>query len=211
MKIYSFETLPSTQTWLVEQVKAGSVTLPCAVITEMQTDGIGSRNNRWIGKKGNFFASVAMPQSHLPDDLPLGATSIYFACVMKETLEELGSEVWVKWPNDFYLQERKVGGCITLKKGDVLIAGIGLNLVEAPLEFAHLDITISPHQLLERFLKTLQAVPSWKHIFSNFRLEFEKSKHFYTHIGNERVDLRDAVLNEDGSLMIGNRRVVSLR
>jgi BirA family biotin operon repressor/biotin-[acetyl-CoA-carboxylase] ligase len=211
LKIYSFERLPSTQTWLVEQVQAGGVTPPCAVITEMQTDGIGSRNNRWIGKKGNFFASVAMPQSHLPEDLPLGATSIYFAYVMKETLEGLGSKVWVKWPNDFYLEDRKVGGCITLKKGDVLIAGIGLNLVDAPLEFGCLDITLSPHKLLEQFLKTLKAVPSWKQIFSNFRLEFEKSKHFYTHVGNEKVDLKDAVLNEDGSLMIGKRRVVSLR
>jgi BirA family biotin operon repressor/biotin-[acetyl-CoA-carboxylase] ligase len=211
LTIYSFETLPSTQTWLIGKVKEGSVDLPCAVIAEMQTDGIGSRENRWIGKKGNFFASVAIDQSMLPDDLPVSATSIYFAFLMKKTVEKLGSGAWVKWPNDLYLQERKIGGCITAKKGDVLIAGIGVNIVDAPLDFGILDLDIAPLELLKAFLRQVESAPSWKQIFSNFSLEFEKSKRFHTHVENETLDLTDAVLNEDGSLMIGKRRVVSLR
>ncbi|BDY12348.1 biotin--[acetyl-CoA-carboxylase] ligase [Hydrogenimonas cancrithermarum] len=211
MTIYSFETLPSTQAWLIEKVKENRVDLPCAVIAQMQTEGIGSRDNRWIGKKGNFFASVAMPQTMLPDDLPISATSIYFAFLMKKTVEKLGSGAWVKWPNDLYLNGRKIGGCITAKKGDAVIAGIGVNIVDAPLDFGTLDLDITPLELLETFLRSVETSPSWKQIFSNFSLEFEKSKHFYTHVGNETLDLTDAVLNEDGSLMIGNRRVVSLR
>jgi len=211
LKIYSFETLPSTQKWLIEKVQEDGVEIPCAVITEMQTDGIGSRNNSWIGSKGNFFASIAISEDQLPNDLPITATSIYFAYLMKNSLKQLGSKVWVKWPNDLYIETSKVGGCITVKKGKVLIAGIGINIINAPLDFGVLDIDVSTSELLQNFLKRVEETPSWKQIFSNFRLEFEKSKEFYTHIGNEKLSLNDAVLNEDGSLTIGKRRVVSLR
>ncbi len=184
---------------------------PCAVIANMQTDGIGSRENRWIGKRGNFFASILLPEENLPKDLPLGAASIYFAFLMKETLKKTGSEVWLKWPNDFYLKETKTGGCITAKKGKNVIVGIGINIVSAPHGFGVLDIDIEPMELLETFLKNLENLPSWKQIFSNYSLEFEKSKKYCTHAGNEMLKLSDAVLQNDGSLMIGKRRVVSLR
>ncbi|WP_353663058.1 biotin--[acetyl-CoA-carboxylase] ligase [Hydrogenimonas sp. SS33] len=211
MTIYSFETLPSTQRWLADKAAAGEVEIPCAVITEFQSDGIGSRNNRWIGKRGNFFASVAVKEADLPEDLPLTAVSIYFAWTMKKVLQDLGSEAWVKWPNDLYLKQRKIGGCITAKKGDLLIAGIGLNIVDAPRDFGVLDISMAPMQLLETFLKELEKKRPWKQIFSNYSLEFCKSRNFRTHSGDETVDLKDAVLQSDGTLMIGKRRIVSQR
>ncbi len=211
LKIYSFETLPSTQRWIEERIAQKKIEAPCAVIAQMQTDGVGSRENRWIGKRGNFFASVLLSEEMLPDDLPLGATSIYFAFLMKKTLENMGSEVWLKWPNDLYLKERKTGGCITAKKGGNLIVGIGINIVDAPHDFGVLDIKTEPMELLETFLKNLKNLPSWKQIFSNYSLEFEKSKNYCTHDGSETLQMSDAVLQNDGSLMIGKRRVVSLR
>lgn len=211
MKIYSFDSLPSTQVWLTEMAAKREVDLPCAVIAKMQTEGVGSRRNRWIGKRGNFFASVATLQKDLPSDLPLAATSIFFAYLMKSALEEMGSKCWLKWPNDIYLKERKIGGCITAKKGDAIIAGIGVNIVDAPHGFGVLEIEASPSELLEKFLEKVENPPLWKQIFSNYSLEFEKSKNYSTHVGDETVELKGAVLQEDGSLKIGQRRVVSLR
>ncbi|WP_456453045.1 biotin--[acetyl-CoA-carboxylase] ligase [Hydrogenimonas sp.] len=211
MRTLFFDELPSTQKWLVEKLAAGELSPPCAVIAELQTDGVGSRENRWEGRRGNFFASVAVPEASLPEDLPLSAASIYFMFLMKETLREMGSRAWLKWPNDLYLQERKIGGCITAKKGDALAAGIGVNLVSAPRDFGVLDVETTPGALLEAFLKRLEKFPSWKQIFSIYRLEFDRSKRFRTHVGGEAVDLREAVLQNDGSLTIGKRRVVSLR
>ena len=211
MKIYSFNSLPSTQEWLIKRLEEGKVELPCAVITEIQTNGIGSRNSNWIGEKGNFFGSFAIPLELLPSDLPLTSISIYFVSLMKDVLRSFGSKIWVKWPNDLYINSKKAGGCLTLKKADVVIVGIGINIVHAPLDFGVLDITITPNKLLNEFIKRVKKSPSWKQIFSNFRLEFEKSREFYTHIENEKIDLTSAILNDDGSLMIGKRRVVSLR
>jgi BirA family biotin operon repressor/biotin-[acetyl-CoA-carboxylase] ligase len=211
LRIYSFESLPSTQKWLTERVAAEELPVPCAVIANHQTDGVGSRENRWIGEPGNFFASVAVSESLLPADLPLTAASIYFMFLMKETLKEMGSRSWLKWPNDLYLESRKIGGCITTKKRDALIAGIGVNIASAPRDFGVLDIRTTPMELLEAYLERLEKFPSWKQIFSIYRLEFDKSKRFRTHAEGETVDLREAVLQSDGSLTIGKRRVVSPR
>jgi len=211
LTIYSFDTLPSTQRWLTDKVTNGQIELPCAVIANEQTDGIGSRSNQWIGLGGNFFASVALPVTNLPNDLPLSAASIYFAFLMKMTLAAKGSKTWVKWPNDLYLGNRKIGGCITTLKKETVIAGLGINLRHAPQDFGVLDIQTSPNEVLENFLGELAKPPSWKQIFSNYRLEFEKSRTFRTHMDHQTVDLKEAVLQSDGSLIIGNKRVVSLR
>ena len=89
---------------------------------------MGSRDNSWSGGEGNFFASIALDLDMLPEDLPLGSASIYFSFIMKQTLESLGENIWLKWPNDFYLNDDKVGGTITKKVNNTLVCGIGINL-----------------------------------------------------------------------------------
>ncbi|MFW3328905.1 biotin--[acetyl-CoA-carboxylase] ligase, partial [Aliarcobacter butzleri] len=52
---------------------------------------------------------------------------------------------------------------------------------------------------------------SWKQIFSDFKIEFEKSKKFQTTIDNQKISLESAILNDDGSIQINNKKVFSLR
>ncbi|MEA3419523.1 MAG: biotin--[acetyl-CoA-carboxylase] ligase [Campylobacterota bacterium] len=211
MEIYSFEILPSTQKYLAEKIREGVLSAPIAVITAEQSDGIGSRENSWSGGKGNFFASIAVDIETLPSDLPLSSASIYFSFVMKEVLKELGDEVWLKWPNDFYLGEEKVGGTITQKVKNSLVCGIGINLKNSQNGFKALHSDISPEQVLEIYLQALEKFPKWKQIFMEYQIEFEQSKRFSVHIENYQKSLQSAVLCGDGSLIIDGKRVYSLR
>ena len=195
----------------MERIDAKEVSPPVAVLAGIQTDGVGSRGNRWVGEPGNFFASIALDASHLPGDLPLAATSIYFMWTVRTVLRRRGSGAWVKWPNDLYVERKKVGGCITTKKGETIVAGIGVNLRSAPREFGVLDVSVEPKELLEELLEELEKKISWKQIFSNYSIEFNKSRNFRAHVDGRSVDLREAVLQSDGTLKIGERRVVSIR
>jgi len=177
----------------------------------MQTHGRGSRGNSWIGEEGNFFISFAIERSMLPDDLLLESSSIYFAYILKEVLADLGSKVWLKWPNDFYLGKQKLGGLITNLAGESLVCGVGINLINAPVSFAAIDIEISPEELSNLYISHLKSFPAWKQIFSKFQLEFERSKSFSTHSNNTTIELKDAVLCEDGSLECNGQRIYSLR
>ena len=211
MDIRWFESLGSTQRYLLDALKEGSLSAPVCVGTDMQTMGRGSRGNGWIGEKGNLFISIAIERSILPIDLKLESTSIYLAFLMKELLKMHGSKVWLKWPNDFYLGDKKIGGVITNLIAETLVCGIGINLVSAPENFGKIDLKINAFDITEDYCGLFKNLPSWKQIFSKYEIEFENSKVFFTHNYNEKVALHIAVLLEDGSLECDGQRMFSLR
>lgn len=211
MEIRYFNTLPSTQKYLLEQLEEGKIQVPVAVISSEQSSGLGSRDNSWSGGEGNFFASIAVDLDMLPQDLPLGSASIYFSFIMKQTLEALGENIWLKWPNDFYLNDEKVGGTITRKVNNTLVCGIGINLKNSQNGYRALQCDISPEILLKNYLFALEKFPKWKQVFSEYEIEFRLSRKFSVHIENYKKSLADATLCEDGSLIIEGKRVFSLR
>ncbi|HEX5623015.1 MAG TPA: biotin--[acetyl-CoA-carboxylase] ligase [Sulfuricurvum sp.] len=211
METLWFDELDSTQTYLTDALRNQTLTAPVCVAAKLQTQGKGSRGNTWIAQEGNLFVSVAVSRADLPRDVKLESSSIYFAFVMKELLARLGSSVWLKWPNDFYINEQKIGGVITNLVGDCLVCGIGINLVSAPEQFSKIDISISAYNLTNNYINELQKFPSWKQIFSKFELEFERSRSFSTHTNQTTIGLKDAVLLEDGSLECNGQRIFSLR
>lgn len=211
MQILWFDELASTQSYLKEKLSTGELSSPVAIVASRQTEGLGSRGNSWIGLEGNLFFSFCVSRDLLPSDLPLESSSIYFSYILKECLEEEKSELWLKWPNDFYIENTKIGGTITFLRHNDLICGIGLNLCESPEGFRHLDIKIDKKELLNKFFKKIKKKPLWKQIFSKFEIEFERSKKYHTHYENNTISLEKASLNEDGSLNVDGQRIYSLR
>ncbi|HEC1757241.1 TPA: biotin--[acetyl-CoA-carboxylase] ligase, partial [Campylobacter lari] len=51
----------------------------------------------------------------------------------------------------------------------------------------------------------------WKNIFSKYMLEFEKSRNFFIHNEGKILSLKDALLYKDGSILLDNKRIYSLR
>ena len=211
LKIVYLESVNSTQNYLKELISKNKVQTPCAVLAKTQTNGIGSRDNVWTGIDGNLFLSFAIAMDSLPKDLKLESASIYYAYLLKEVLNDLGSEVFLKWPNDFYIDELKIGGMITNVVSNTLICGVGLNIVHSPKGFATLDIKISINDLLEKYFANIEKRFSWKQIFSKYQLEFGRNKNFSTHKNNLKISLDDAILLEDGSIISNGERIYSLR
>lgn len=211
MTIYSLDTIDSTQRYLIELLKSKQLSAPVCIVAHTQTSGEGSRGNSWIAESGNLFLSFAYPKSELPQDLKLESSSIYFSYIMKQVLQDRGSKLWLKWPNDFYLDDLKLGGLMTNIVGEDLVCGIGLNIKSAPKGFAKLDIEISLENILNDYFNYLKNRVSWKHIFSNYKLEFHKSKNYFAHSGEKRFSLGDASLQDDGSIVSDGQRILSLR
>lgn len=205
------ESTKSTQLDLIEAVKCGVVKPPHAIVAKFQTLGVGSRGNEWESAGENLHFSFCLDSKNLPDDIPPNSISIYFAYIMKEYLSNLGSQVWLKWPNDLYINDKKIGGIITTKIKDIYICGIGINLTQSPIYGDKLDITLSANSAIMGYLELLKNKFSWKHIFSKFLVEFEKSRNFTTHIDEKECSLKDATLLGDGSVVINNKKVYSLR
>jgi len=100
-----------------------------SVLASRQWSGRGQLRRNWISEPGNLFAAWRLP---VPPEPWQNMVSILAGWVLCLGLGELGVPVSLKWPNDILLEGRKVGGILIEERGDVLLAGIGLNLTSCP-------------------------------------------------------------------------------
>jgi len=205
LQIIYFEEIGSTQKYLIEKIKNSELTPPVCIWSEYQTEGIGSKNNHWIGKKGNLFFSFTFEKERF-NQIPLQSLSIYFGWVFKKTLNELGSSAVMKWPNDIYIikpKPLKIGGVITNIIKHNIICGIGLNTAFSPSDdFGCLDIKVKNDKILKRFFLNINKNYKWDLVIQEFKEEFDKYKDVFLIEGN---------LQKDGSLEINKKRIYSKR
>lgn len=211
VEILFFDCLDSTQTWLVAQLRQNALQAPLAVCAKRQTHGIGSRGNAWDNVSCALLFSFALPKASLPHDLPLHASALYFGWLFKDLLAELGSRVWLKYPNDLYVGARKAGGVIVQVVGENLVCGIGLNLDSSDSQYGALEPHVRREGLLEKYLAKDFARISWKQIFSNYRLEFANNEGFSFHHKGALVPLKDAQLRDDGALFYNGEILFNAR
>lgn len=159
--------------------------------------------------KSNLFLSFYT--SNMPSDLPMQSVSIYYAMILKLALMELNSKAFVKWPNDIYLNNKKIGGVISSKIKNKIICGIGLNIISSPNEADILDIKINLQILFKAFFGKVLLKPLWKDIYECYKNDFALSESFYFKHGDDVFSLSNAKLYSDGSILIDNKRIYSLR
>ncbi len=214
LEIIYLKEITSTHKVLIEGLCNGSFTAPVALCADVQTSGVGSRGNSWQTGEGNLFLSFCLDVDSLPPDLPKNSISIYFSYILKKALAEFGSKTFLKWPNDFYLGDKKIGGMITkIVKDKTIVCSVGINLKSAPENFAIIDVNIDKFSLLKSLFLKLKEDILWKDIFIEYQVEFKKSQRFlyYDEIEKKKISLKSARLQKDGSIEINGRKVYSLR
>ncbi|MBV7407324.1 bifunctional biotin--[acetyl-CoA-carboxylase] ligase/biotin operon repressor BirA [Enterobacter sp. ENT03] len=110
-----------------------------ACIAEYQQAGRGRRGRKWFSPFGaNLYLSMYWRLEQGP--AAAMGLSLVIGIVMAEVLQTLGAQkVRVKWPNDLYLQDRKLAGILvelTGKTGDAaqIVIGAGINLAMRKVE-----------------------------------------------------------------------------
>lgn len=215
METLYFETLPSTQEWLTAAIRENKLKEPICVVASKQSQGIGSRGNTWDGDNCGISEaltfSFAISLQELPKDLKLESVSIYYAFLMKEVLSKLDSSVWMKWPNDLYKMDKKIGGIMSSRIGNTIIVGIGVNLYGSSDKYGVLGILGVREKILRDFLEILEKHFSWKLIFSKFKVEFQKNLSYSFHYKEKKISFTEVELAEDGSLEFRGNKIYSFR
>lgn len=124
--------IDSTNQYLLERMDQLNSGYAC--IAEYQQAGRGRRGRKWFSP---FGANLYMSMYWRLEQGPAAAMglSLVIGIVMAEVIQSLGAaDVRVKWPNDLYLQDRKLAGILvelTGKTGDAaqIVMGAGINLV----------------------------------------------------------------------------------
>ena len=97
------------------------------VVAKRQTQGRGRRDNRWQSVEGQSLTFSVLLRPEVPLAL-WPRLSLAAGLAVAETLEGMGYEAGVKWPNDLWIGGRKVAGILVESSDDGAVVGIGLNL-----------------------------------------------------------------------------------
>lgn len=109
---------------------------PCLLVAEHQTHGRGRMGRSWHATPGaSLTFSLSLPLA--PADW--SGLSLVVGCAVAEALEPLAEgqipRLALKWPNDLWLDGRKLGGVLieTVQAGGqrMAVVGVGLNILAA--------------------------------------------------------------------------------
>jgi len=102
-------------------------------LAERQTMGRGRRGRQWVSPFGaNIYLSVMWRYAHGPAQLS-GLSLALGVAVMRVLSSYAIENIGLKWPNDIYWQQKKLGGILVEIAGETngpctLVAGLGLNV-----------------------------------------------------------------------------------
>lgn len=135
MKFIRFKNIESTNQYLQSLLDEGVDIADNVVTADFQTSGKGQGKNVWQSEDGkNLLFSIALDMSFLKAECQFLLTqmvSVAMIDVLKKYLPE--GNLFVKWPNDIYFNDKKIAGILIKNeiKGMMLgtsIIGIGLNV-----------------------------------------------------------------------------------
>ncbi|MEZ4631974.1 MAG: biotin--[acetyl-CoA-carboxylase] ligase [Deinococcales bacterium] len=124
--------LDSTQDHLRRKIATGDIIHGLVVRTLEQSAGRGQRRNDWQSSLGGSYQSLALydPEKNFQDS----RLSLYLAIGIAQSFHEASIKVTLKWPNDIYYNEKKLGGILCEHYHAHLIIGVGINVSnEIPL------------------------------------------------------------------------------
>ena len=123
-----FEEIGSTNDYLLENSKKNKISI---CLTESQTKGRGRNSKEWQSPKyENIYMSVSFSTNQ---DLKFFSSfSLVTAISVQKALTKHKFDTKIKWPNDIYINSKKVGGILieTVRKdkNNIVVVGIGLNV-----------------------------------------------------------------------------------
>lgn len=130
-RIIAVEQCTSTMD-LAHDLAADGAVHGTVVVAEEQGAGRGRTGKSWVSaREAGVWASVVLRQRV---DAHTGVLSLRVGLQLAQALDaRVATPVQLKWPNDLFLDERKLGGVLTEARwrGDVLewiVVGVGVNV-----------------------------------------------------------------------------------
>lgn len=148
--VISYDSVVSTQPLAHEAAAKGAVE-GTLILAEEQTGGKGRMGRPWHSPKGSgiWMSLILRPDIPLPTAPQI---TLLTAVAMAKTMQDvLGVEARIKWPNDIFIQGKKVCGILTELNAEAhqikyLIVGMGINanlsLEEFPLELREIATSL---------------------------------------------------------------------
>ncbi len=129
--IFSYEDLDSTNDTVFKLGEEG-LAEGAAVFTEHQKKGRGRLGRSWISPKGKAILFSYLLRPTLAPSQVSRVTLVTGVSIARACRQLTGKPVGIKWPNDIYYQNKKVGGILTEMSAEsdrinFVVVGVGIN------------------------------------------------------------------------------------
>ena len=124
-----------------------------SIIAQSQDFARGQMRRKWYSPVGNLYVALRLPMEEPFIDIVAAPA---FSTLLIMAMHFLGYRLYLKWPNDLVLDTgvHKVGGVLLEEKQNILIAGIGINILKAPEE----DFLRKDHAFLAGTLPSVKGL-----------------------------------------------------
>ncbi|MDD4856638.1 MAG: biotin--[acetyl-CoA-carboxylase] ligase [Candidatus Krumholzibacteria bacterium] len=129
-RIVLFDSVESTNAAAMAAVVAGAAE-GTLFIAERQTLGKGRKGRSWFSAEGK---SLTFSLILRPPRKEEALTAILALAVVRALWNFVGRST-VKWPNDVFLNGRKLAGILAESREGAVVVGLGLNVNETPADF----------------------------------------------------------------------------
>jgi len=158
-KIYLLKEIDSTQNYAKTLIDTGLNPLDrTLIIAKKQSEGRGRFYRKWHSPPGGIYLSFILSNFEIIQRICID-TSL---ALVKLTKELYGLQVYIKWPNDIILENKKLSGILIETYKNHLIIGVGYNLNISPQDLPPKAISI--YQILNK----KQSIKEWVNKFIEY-------------------------------------------
>ncbi len=139
-QIIHLPTVDSTHNYIANLVRLKEINHGTAILADEQTHGRGQRGTTWQSQSGqNLITSIFLEFNHFPVHKQVSINH-WVTVSLINLLKSVNVEAKIKWPNDIYVQNRKVCGVLvenTISSSGIkhALVGIGLNVNQVSFDF----------------------------------------------------------------------------
>lgn len=172
MRLHHFAVVDSTNSIALDLARQGAAQ-GTVVHADQQTGGRGRNGRQFCSPPGGlYFSLILRPELELVDFPLLTLAAGVGLC--RSISKTAGVQLQLKWPNDLYFADKKLGGILTesgpLRGGlpEFVVVGVGINIAAPPEDFplelrsriislAEAGVAVSPAALLLGLVEELLA------------------------------------------------------
>lgn len=176
--LIQLDEVDSTNTFASNLIRETDVSSGTLIVSKNQLEGRGQRSNTWTAEPGKNLICTLIFKPSIRADKSFYLT-ISVSLAIRKTLEDLGIQAKIKWPNDILVGKKKICGVliensVSGSKIAHSLIGIGLNVNQD-----HFDqLPNATSVILEKEEVELEEVMNQLYGYLDFYLNLLEEGHF---------------------------------